>query len=250
MTSFDYAGTGLAIRPDLPEAYRDLWSWIARPGAWWSGAERVAIAAEVRAARLCTLCEKRRDAVSPNAVTGAHDRAPDSPLPEAAVDAVHRIVTDATRLSSAFVSQLQTEGVSDAHYVELLGITVLVTSVDAFHRALGLEPEPLPAPAPGEPSRVRPPAAVRDVGWVAMIPAAAAVGDEADLYPATGHAPNVIRALSLVPDCVRRLRDLSAAMYLPVDVLTDVGAETRRAIDRSQIELVAGRVSAINECFY
>jgi AhpD family alkylhydroperoxidase len=28
------------------------------------------------------------------------------------------------------------------------------------------------------------------------------------------------------------------------------GMETGRAIDRSQMELVAGRVSALNECFY
>ena len=68
-----------------------------------------------------------------------------------------------------------------------------------------------------------------------------------DLFP-DGRAPNVIRALSLVPDEVRGLKELSAAQYVPLKALFDLRAG--RAIDRSQIELLAGRVSALNECFY
>jgi hypothetical protein len=62
--------------------------------------------------------------------------------------------------------------------------------------------------------------------------------------------PNVVRAMSLVPDAVRQLRELSAAQYLPLQQVTDVRAEPGRALSRAQIELVAGRVSALNECFY
>ena len=46
-------------------------------------------------------------------------------------------------------------------------------------------------------------------------------------------------------DHVRVLRRWSDAHYVS---LTDLGA--RRAIDRQQIELVAARVSALNQCFY
>ena len=61
---------------------------------------------------------------------------------------------------------------------------------------------------------------------------------------------NVLRALSLVPDCVRDWIRLSDAMYLPLRIMAQPGLESGRALDRLQTELVAGRVSSHNECFY
>lgn len=244
---FDYTGCPFEIREDLRLAYGHAWEALARPGSWWTGAERVALAAEVRAARDCRFCAERKQALSPSALQGVHDRA--GPLlDETAVDVAHRIVTDPTRLSRAFVEKLATEGLSDGHYVELLGLAVGVISIDAFHRALGLELEPLPAAEPGEPTGHRPVSAVPDVGWVPMIPEGRATGSESDLYP--GKAPNVIRAMSLVPDAVRNMRALSQVQYVPLAQLADPSADAGRALSRSQIELLAGRVSALNECFY
>ena len=57
-----------------------------------------------------------------------------------------------------------------------------------------------------------------------------------------------MRALSLVPDEVRMLRRLSEAHYLPIEKIPD--PTCHRALDRMQMELVAARVSALNECFY
>ena len=54
--------------------------------------------------------------------------------------------------------------------------------------------------------------------------------------------------MSLVPDEVRNLLTLSEAMYLGPEQMMRL--ETDRALDRAQIELVAGRVSALRECFY
>ena len=79
-----------------------------------------------------------------------------------------------------------------------------------------------------------------------MLSPESAKGPESDLFP--GRVGNVIRAMSLVPDEVRGLKDLSAAHYLPIESIMDVTAG--RAIDRTQIELIAGRVSALNKCFY
>lgn len=247
MQAFDYGAVPFPIREDLPAAFRRTWEWLAAPGCWWTGAERVAIAAEVRAARRCGLCAERSKALSPGAVQGQHERAGEL-LPEAAVDAVHRLVTDASRLSRSWFEKLQADGVSDAHYVELLGVVVSLLSVDGCHRALGLPPEPLPEPQPGEPSRYRPASAVPEVAWVPTIPEGAARDAEADIYPK--RAPNVLRSMSLVPDCVRRMRDLAAAQYVPIEDLPDPRANGGRALSRAQIELVAGRVSAVNECFY
>ena len=250
MTAFQYEHCPIAIRDDLRDAYRRTWDSIAEPGAWWTGAERVALAGEIRAALDCRLCRERKAALSPYSVEGKHDRAGEgtSGLDEAAVDVVHRIVTDAPRLSRSFIEKLAAEGITDAHYVELLGLVVSVISVDRFHEALGLPLEPLPAPRPGAPSGYRPTSAVPDVGWVPMIPNGKAMGAEADLYP--GHGPNVIRAMSLVPDAVRRLKDLSTVQYVPFEHVANPSIEPDRALGRSQIELVASRVSAVNECFY
>ena len=75
-----------------------------------------------------------------------------------------------------------------------------------------------------------------------------ATGPDADLYDAAPLVPNIARALSCVPDHVRSLQLLTRSHYLPP---ADLGNPMKgRAIDRMQIELVAARVSAINECFY
>jgi len=248
MPAFDYSRAPYAIRPDLADAFRRTWSWLAAPGSWWTGAERVAIAAEARAARGCALCAEAKAALGPSAVTGEHDRA-QTLLPGTAVDAVHRLMTDPARRSQGWLEKLLSEGeISDAHYVELLGVVVCVLSIDAFHRALGLAPEPLPEPELGDPSLQRPASAVPGVGWVPMIPEGQASGAEADLYPK--RAPNVLRAMSLVPDGVRRMRDLARAQYVPVEQVANPTFSEGRALSRAQIELLAGRVSAVNECFY
>jgi hypothetical protein len=245
LADVSYAGSPFAVREDLAAAHARAWQRLAAPGTWWTGAERVAIAAEVRAAARCRACRERQKALSPAAVSTPHDAA--SALPEPAVDAVHRIASDPARLGRGWFEKLAAAGLSDAHYVELLGVVASVVSVDAFCRGIGVPPHPLPEPRAGEPSRRRPAAARLDVAWVPMLPADAARGELADLW-ARGRSANVIRALSLVPDEVRGLRDLSAAHYLAFDRMMDLRAG--RALDRMQIELVAGRVSALRECFY
>lgn len=245
---FDYAKQlEDPVRQDLVHAHRLAWERIAEPGTWWSGRERVAIAAEARAADYCSFCRKRREALSPLSESGDHDDVSGDVLPAAAIDAVHRIVTDATRLTGSWVDGLANEGVPVTHYVELLSVAVSIRSIDAFHRALGIAPEPLPEARSGEPSRKRPAAAVKNEAWVPMLPAGRPAGDEADLWGAqTG---NVIRAMSLVPDAVRWLQELGGAQYLDIQAMTDF-TRGRGPLSRAQTELIAGRVSAMNECFY
>jgi hypothetical protein len=59
----------------------------------------------------------------------------------------------------------------------------------------------------------------------------------------------VIRAMSVAPDEVRTLGDLSAVHYLPMADVPNPRA-SRGHLTRPQMELVAGRVSALNGCFY
>src|SRR5204863_9810774 len=96
MTSSDDAAA-IPIRPAIAAAQARAWERIARPGAWWDGAQRVAIAAEIRRAVECRLCRRRKAALSPSAEAGAHDSL--GALPAAVVEIVHRVHTDPARLT-------------------------------------------------------------------------------------------------------------------------------------------------------
>jgi hypothetical protein len=244
----DYRGTGVAVRADIVASQNRAWQSLAAPGTWWTGAERIAIAREVRAARRCAWCAVRKAALSPYAMTGAHDTASD--LPAVVVDAIHRVVTDPGRLSRRWADEVFAGGVIDAQLVELVSVVCIVMLVDGFARAIGADPPELPAPRAGEPSRVRPPEAVDEGYFVPTIPYAVGARPELALFDPGAFVPNVGRGLSLVPAAVRTARDLMAAHYMTyAQVATDWEAPDR-PIDRSQIELVAARTSAKNDCFY
>jgi len=49
---------------------------------------------------------------------------------------------------------------------------------------------------------------------------------------------------------VRGWMGVAGAQYLSMKGMMQFNGDLGRSIDRMQIELVAGRVSAINECFY
>ena len=247
MTTLSYSDSDYPIRTDFAESHDRFWRSLARAGAWWTGEERVAIAREARAAPRCRRCRAAKAALSPAAVTGEHDRVSD--LPEPAVEAVHRIVTDASRLTRTWYRRGLESGLSEGHYVELVGVVVALASVDYFCRAMGLSLRPLPDHLPGAPSRYRPARLAVDAGWPPMVPSDNAGTPEADLWPA-GRGGNVIRAMSLVPDAVRTLNDLSSVHYLPNHNVRSAGVDRGGALSRSQMELLAGRVSALNQCYY
>jgi hypothetical protein len=245
MSEIDYASAPIKVRDDITEAHRRAWQRIAVPGTWWTGDERVAIAAEARNAVKCTLCKERKAALSPHTVEGTHESL--GVLPEGAVDVIHRVVTDPGRLSKAWYEQVLAGGLEDTHYVEIIGVVITVVTIDVFCRGVGVRPHPLPSPVDGEPSRRRPESAKLGAAWVPMIAQGKEKGPEANLYKEGDH-PHVGRALSLVPDEVRGMKGLIRAQYVPVHQVIDV--RVNRSISRAQMELVAGRVSALNGCFY
>lgn len=248
-SSFDYSAAPVPIRPDIVEAHERAWDRLRHAGNWWTGAERIEIAAATRTAFGCPLCLERKEALSPFSVQGEHAHA-STALPKAAVDAVHRIVTDATRLTKDWVDRLPADGITDGHYVELVGVVVAVLSIDELHRGLGIDLPPLPEPIAGEPSHDRPSGLASGTAWVPMVTHEGSKNTpNEDLYEGLPIAPNVIAAMSLVPDAVRQLQDLSEAYYVPVHQVANPTFDGR-ALNRSQIELVAGRVSSLNECFY
>ncbi len=247
MKYFGYQDAPYPVREDIGEAYRAYWAKLAAPGTWWTGAERIAIAQETRNALTCEFCAARKLALSPYTFAGQHTHSGN--LPELVVDAVHRVVTDQNRITQTYINDNDTNGLSKAAYVELVGVVVAVFSIDEFNRALGIEVETLPEPQPGETSQYTPANLSEDIGFVPTVPPAGAAGNEADLWPA-GFAANVVRALTLVPNALREWREIAAVQYLALEKMRDYFKDDSRAINRLQMELVAGRVSAVNECFY
>ena len=246
MQAFAYSNSPYPIRPDLPEAYRHAWQKLAEPGTWWTGSERVAIATEVRNAATCTFCAARKAALSPFApLEGTHNATTE--LPDKVIDIVHRLTTDPSRLTEQWLNDTMDEHLTKPHYVEIISVVVTTLCIDSFHRALGFELEPLPAPLAGAPSRYSPSGLETETSWVPMIGQL----DEAeeDLWPKARSA-NVIRAMSVVPEAVRLLKVLSSAQYLEMRDVPNPHADGGRAITRAQIEFIAARVSAINDCFY
>jgi len=245
MTEPTYEYSPIQIRPDLTEAHQRLWQHIASPGTWCDGRTRVAIAAETRNAQTCALCHERKGALSPYSVGGKHNHSAN--LSDPIVEMVHRIVTDPARLRHAWYRDLLTNDITEEQYVEILGVLCTTISVDTFAWAMGLAPPELPEPISGTPSKVRPANVTQGAAWVPWIAGEHAAGD--DLKTFGPEASNVRRALSLVPAEAHSFMRLVSAQYLSADQMLDFDHEPR-AISRQQIELIAGRVSAINQCAY
>jgi hypothetical protein len=201
----------------LRSAQAEAAARVAEPGDWLTGEQRVAVWREVRAT-----------------TTNPPDLARQVELlPAAGVEVVRRLATDPGRLTRSWAERSIAE-VGEETYVELVGVTAIVTVLDWFSRAMGEPERPLPEPASGQPARLRP-GGVGDVGaWVSQ-------------RQQRGRA-NVSRALSLVP--------VTESAWAPlVDTHYSRGAEFLllawdRSLSRPQVELVAARTTALNECFY
>lgn len=247
MTQITYDGLAWPVRADIAAAHRRQLARLGQPGTWLTGAERIAVAAETRHAADCALCAARKAALSPHAIAGSHDSL--GTLPADMVEQVHRIRTDPGRLTRSWYDGLIADGMTPERYVETVGVIADVVAIDTFCRGLGLALWPLPAAQPGRPSRQRPPAET-DLAWVPTLGPQDALGTEYEwLYNGRPTAAHIYQAMSLVPREVEGFFDLVVNQYLPPKAMTDFDNEYR-AIGHAQIELIAGRVSALNQCIY
>ena len=200
-----YASTPMAIRDDLAAAHARAWAHVARPGSWWDGTTRVAIAGETRNASSCSLCRRRKEALSPFAIEGTHDSL--GQLSEIVVEVVHRVRTDPGRLSERWYRGIVASGLSEEQYVEVVSVVAHVVAIDTMARGLGFDPLLLTRPQPGLPSRRRPAGAKPGGAWVPWLEPADAGDAMAGIYPADRPAANIRKAMSLVPEEVRSFFD-------------------------------------------
>lgn len=214
-----------AVRQGVVESQDRAWEAIRRPGSWWSGPARVEIARQARAARIARMDPPWLRKGLPD----AGDR-----LPEVAVEAARTIAADAHRIDRNWAKEKISQ-LGDAQYVELIAVTVVVCAIDTFADALGVDYEPLPEPLSGDPDHQRNPHVSAEGAFVDM------------QVPWQG--PNVARALSLVPSQQMLFMGLVMQMYGGPGLFTEMVWE-ETPLSRPQAELLAARVSALNECFY
>jgi len=242
-----YDTASLEIRDDLAAAHGRALAHIAQSGTWWDSAQRLAIAAETRHALYCELCRSRKAALSPYSIDGTHQSL--GQLPEGVVEVIHRVRTDPGRLTERWFRTILVSGMTEEQYVETVAVVVHVVALDTFARASGLPLLALPSSRAGAPSRRRPIGAKQAGAWVPWIEPEDLTADEAGIYPKGRPPANIHRALSLVPAEVQSFFDLCEHQYLGALAMRDFAREYR-AITHAQIELLAGRVSALNRCFY
>ncbi len=210
---FDLDPSPLRVPDETREMFRDVWRGIAAPGTWWTGEERVAIATVARSNR-------------------AGEALRDPSLPEAANDATVLLAATPAHTTRQWVEAI-VSGIGEAHYVELVGITVRVIAIDTVTRLLGCELEPFPAPQPGEPSHEPPGGRLhKGKAWVQM--------------DGVGEPTNT---LSAVPAERTATTNLTNFLYMTGPQMGNPDI-VKSGLHRSQIELVAATTSYANECFF
>ncbi len=238
-----YSDATLRVPEVIDTCHREQLDSFARPGTWFDGAERRAIVAEARRARVHAGLQALQSA-------GAEA---EGDLSEPVRRIARTVAVRTNDLDRSFVDEARSEGLTDEQYVETVGIVARCLSLDVFARGIRCRTRPVPAPASGEPTRVRPEAATGEGAWVPTVPGGKQGGEDAIVVYGSGHpaaAPFIFRGLSLVPPEAQGLIAMGAAQYVPIDDFMDFGYRYESGVHRSEVETVAARVSALNECFY
>ncbi|MGH1488471.1 MAG: hypothetical protein ACRBK7_03620 [Acidimicrobiales bacterium] len=219
------------VRPEINAAYQRVVNRWAQPGIVWSATQRLALWEVVRAARTAVELPPWQ---SPRTVPGLLD--PDPALPDAAVDAAWRITNHPGTLTQDWYLQIIRGGLDPVGYVEVVGIVAMANSLEYFLAAIDGD-------APGVPE----PSATPPTG-----PLPSVTGSVSSHWvPTTDQdLPNVRKALSATPGELDMQAVLLDALYVPGGALAVELDEKIWSLERTQVELVASRVSTLNECFY
>lgn len=201
----------LPVADRVVDAHDETRHAFARAGAWWNGADRLRIVLETR-----------------NAGTAQGEHASDGGLPPIAVEAIHGIRNDSGRLTRRWFDHLIDMGLQREAYVELVAVAGSSVIIDTFAKGVGMELPELPEPEPGMPTFERSDDVVDAGAWLPI--------------KREGGA-NIVRSLGLVPSALKLFFGTFNPSYY-------MRSGTAFSISPPQVELVASRVSAVNECFY
>ncbi|MBI4885291.1 MAG: hypothetical protein HY826_14685 [Actinobacteria bacterium] len=211
----------MIVRDDLADAHSRSLGHVASPGARLTAARRVQIAEVARDAYLTA------------------DPSPPwvRPFGDAALDVAYRLARHAGTITEQWYEQVITEGMHPLEWVEIVAVVVSALPPIAFARAAGLPTPALPPPTDGAPTgREAGELAPAALNWVPV----AAPADQ---------VASVVQALSALPDEWDNLWQLAAAQYMSDRQMEDP-LWNRGTLSRPQMELVAGRLSRLRECFF
>ena len=225
----------ITVSARVDESHSEAVRLFGQAGTWLNAETRTAIWVEARNATSCTLCASRKQALSPYALKGDHDTCTD--LPPNIVEVVHRIKKDSGRLTKRWFDEQIDTGLSREEYIETLSLVATSIILDSYSKAMGLPDYKIPNPQAGEPSRISNPEIIDEGAWLPITKAEQQLEDHG-----LPNVPNIARAMGMVPSGMMHFFGAMRAHYsLAGD---DFG------ISRSQVELIAARVSSHNECFY
>lgn len=237
-----YADSEYPVRPDLDTVHAAQLESMASPGTWGTGAQHLAVASATRHAGIdAGLLEAP---ASPELDTVA-------PLPKGVHDVIAKLAVAPAMFEQSDYEQALQAGLSDAEYVEVVGIVARMCDLDIFARGIGVPLRELPRQAkPGKPSRQRPRTAVVEQAWVPTVPNPPAGGEDAKALYNGEQWPYILRSLSLAPDEFHLHREIEGVQYMPFKRVFDYNYRHHEGLSRPQCEIVAGRISVRNECFY
>lgn len=206
---FDFADSAIPIRSDIAEVLQAHWAHLGSPGATLDSRQRIAVGHAARGtqptepadiprpvARLASTLMRNPDTVDEGLVRGTAD------------------------------------AVGDPMAVEAISIVSQLSAVDGFHKAMGLDPEPLPSPTPGT-----------------------ATGEITQhLKRRRTHVPMpagpIPVALDLTPAEGRAMEALAGPLYMTYGEMAHGDFARAPGLNRAQMELISSRISVHNECFY
>lgn len=235
-----YADSDYPVRQDLADAHAAQFQRFARAGTWGTAAQRLAVISEARQAGIdAGLLEAPADG-------GATS---DVELPQPVRDVIRTLAVDCPNFDMSTYQAALDAGLSDPEFAEMVAIVSFIVNLDVYARGIGVELRPFAAPQPGNPSREIPVEAVLEQAFLPTIPNPPEGGALAkELYGP--FKPYIMRALSIVPDEFRAHIELEQAQYVLLPKIMDFEYNHHEGLTRPQVEVVAGRVSAINDCFY
>ncbi|MEM7469354.1 MAG: hypothetical protein AAF387_21065 [Pseudomonadota bacterium] len=237
-----YENSEWCIDSAVAEIHENELLSFSQTGAWWSAIERFAIALESRNAR----CEAGTQAALGN--ENIHNKT----LTASTKDYIKSIALGGMEIDRYFAEEA-IEELGEERYVELVGIVARLAHLDIFAKGIGISPLALLEPTDDvSPPQQRPSEAKDEGFFVASVPPAPDGGGDLArwIYGGDFPAANILRSLSLVPEEARRLNTIIDQEYCSMTQIMDMEYSPQPPLSRPQVELIAARVSALNDCFY
>lgn len=159
------------------------------------------------------------------------------PFAEPELNVAYRLARHAGTIRESWYRTILNDGLDPLAWVEVVGVVVATIPVVAFGRAIGVS-QPRFAVGTSEPPARNVAPLLADAKWN-WVPVA---------VPADTTAA-VVQALSALPMEWDNLWQLAGAQYMS-DRQMDDPTWNRGTLSRPQMELVAGRISRLRDCFY